>query len=93
MAMPGEDAAMNLRLVKPMVLEEGQQFTIRDSTGTIGTGRVKIFFNVQGDHLKVWYRVKRDFLAQCTRVQKRTVDKSLFTRYQKNTCLIGHPVL
>ena len=38
MAMPGEDASMNLRLMKPMVLEEGQQFTIRDSTGTIGTG-------------------------------------------------------
>merc|ERR1712071_480045 len=40
MAMPGEDASMNLRLMKPMVLEEGQQFTIRDSTGTIGTGKV-----------------------------------------------------
>ena len=39
MAMPGEDASMDLRLVKPMVLEEGQQFTIRDSSGTIGTGR------------------------------------------------------
>ncbi len=38
MAMPGEDATMDLRLVKPMVLEEGQQFTIRDSAGTIGTG-------------------------------------------------------
>jgi len=40
MAMPGEDATFNLRLVKPMVLEEGQHFTIRDSSGTIGTGKV-----------------------------------------------------
>jgi len=40
MAMPGEDAQLNLRLMKPMVLEEGQQFTIRDGSGTIGTGKV-----------------------------------------------------
>jgi len=40
MAMPGEDATIDLRLMKPMVLEEGQQFTIRDSNGTIGTGKV-----------------------------------------------------
>jgi len=40
MAMPGEDATMDLKLMKPMVLEEGQQFTIRDSSGTIGTGKV-----------------------------------------------------
>jgi len=40
MAMPGEDATMSLKLLKPMVLEEGQHFTIRDSTGTIGTGKV-----------------------------------------------------
>jgi elongation factor Tu len=38
MAMPGEDATMDLKLLKPMVLEEGQQFTVRDSAGTIGTG-------------------------------------------------------
>jgi len=40
MAMPGEDASMDLRLIKPMVLEDGQQFTIRDAAGTIGTGKV-----------------------------------------------------
>jgi len=40
MAMPGEDATMALRLLKPMVLEAGQHFTIRDSSGTIGTGKV-----------------------------------------------------
>lgn len=40
MAMPGEDAKINLRLMKPMVLEDGQSFTIRDASGTIGTGKV-----------------------------------------------------
>jgi len=40
MALPGEDATMEMRLQKPMVLEEGQTFTIRDSNGTIGTGKV-----------------------------------------------------
>ena len=39
MAMPGEDATMFLKFVKPMVMEEGQNFTLRDSTGTIGTGQ------------------------------------------------------
>merc|ERR1711962_1150165 len=40
MAMPGEDATFNIQLIKPMVLEEGQHFTIRDANGTIGTGKV-----------------------------------------------------
>ena len=38
MALPGEDATMDIKLLKPMVLEEGQSFTVRDSAGTIGTG-------------------------------------------------------
>merc|ERR1712095_122961 len=40
MALPGEDATMDIKLLKPMVLEEGQSFTVRDSKGTIGTGKV-----------------------------------------------------
>eukprot|EP00088_Acartia_fossae_P041768 TRINITY_DN436_c0_g1_i2.p1 TRINITY_DN436_c0_g1~~TRINITY_DN436_c0_g1_i2.p1 ORF type:complete len:474 (-),score=150.00 TRINITY_DN436_c0_g1_i2:23-1408(-) len=40
MAMPGEDATINLKLLKPMVCEVGQQFTLRDSSGTIGTGKI-----------------------------------------------------
>jgi elongation factor Tu len=42
MAMPGEDATMDMKLLKPMVLEEGQQFTVRDSAGTIGTGQLSL---------------------------------------------------
>jgi len=45
MALPGEDATMDLRLLKPMVLEEGLTFTIRDGNGTIGTGKVTQCFD------------------------------------------------
>ena len=38
MALPGEDATVELKMLKPMVVEEGQSFTIRDNNGTIGTG-------------------------------------------------------
>lgn len=38
MVMPGEDARLNLRLFKPMVLEKGQRFTLRDGSTTVGTG-------------------------------------------------------
>ena len=41
MALPGEDATMDIKLLKPMVLEEGQSFTVRDSAGTIGTGETQ----------------------------------------------------
>jgi len=40
MVMPGEDAKLNLRLIKPMVLEKGQRFTLRDGSLTLGTGVV-----------------------------------------------------
>ena len=41
MALPGEDATVELKMMKPMVFEEGQNFTIRDNNGTIGTGKEK----------------------------------------------------
>ena len=40
MVMPGEDVSMNLRLNKQMSLKVGQQFTIRSSGMTIGSGKV-----------------------------------------------------
>ncbi|XP_074920824.1 elongation factor Tu, mitochondrial isoform X2 [Chelonoidis abingdonii] len=40
MVMPGEDTALTLTLRQPMVLEEGQRFTLRDGNRTIGTGVV-----------------------------------------------------
>ncbi|XP_034940890.1 elongation factor Tu-like [Chelonus insularis] len=40
MVMPGEDSTFELKLIKPMVLEKGQRFTIRDGSVTLGTGVV-----------------------------------------------------
>uniref|UniRef100_A0A8B9UHU7 Elongation factor Tu, mitochondrial n=1 Tax=Anas zonorhyncha TaxID=75864 RepID=A0A8B9UHU7_9AVES len=40
LVMPGEDAALRLLLRQPMVLEQGQRFTLRDGSRTIGTGVV-----------------------------------------------------
>ncbi|KAK7864768.1 hypothetical protein R5R35_012264 [Gryllus longicercus] len=38
MVMPGEDTKLVLRLMRPMVLEKGQRFTLRDGSLTLGTG-------------------------------------------------------
>lgn len=38
MVMPGEDATLRLRLLKPMVCETGQRFTLRLADLTLGTG-------------------------------------------------------
>ncbi|XP_045608228.1 elongation factor Tu isoform X2 [Procambarus clarkii] len=43
MIMPGEDAKLIIRLMKPMVLEQGQRFTLREGNVTIGTG---VFTNI-----------------------------------------------
>jgi len=40
MAMPGEDVQAVLRLVKPMVMTEGQQITIRSGGDTVGSGKI-----------------------------------------------------
>lgn len=40
MAMPGEDCTINLKLIKPVVLEQGQRFTLRLGKVTLGTGVV-----------------------------------------------------
>ncbi|XP_045491695.1 elongation factor Tu, mitochondrial [Colias croceus] len=40
MVMPGEDATLQLRLLKPMVCETGQRFTLRLGDITLGTGVV-----------------------------------------------------
>ncbi|XP_044303612.1 elongation factor Tu, mitochondrial [Varanus komodoensis] len=40
LVMPGEDTSLTMLLRQPMVLEEGQRFTMRDGNKTIGTGVV-----------------------------------------------------
>ena len=41
MVLPVEDRTVEIKMLKPVVLEEGQNFTIRDNNGTIGTGEEK----------------------------------------------------
>lgn len=38
MAMPGEDSKFEVKLIRPMVCEKGQRFTLRDGAVTLGTG-------------------------------------------------------
>ncbi|RZB40422.1 elongation factor Tu, mitochondrial, partial [Asbolus verrucosus] len=40
MVMPGEDSKLILKMMRPMVLEQGQRFTLRDGSQTLGTGVV-----------------------------------------------------
>ncbi|OQR79990.1 elongation factor Tu [Tropilaelaps mercedesae] len=50
MLMPGEDGKVTVKLFKPMVLEQGQRFTVRDGSKTSGTGVVtKINANLSND--------------------------------------------
>merc|ERR1712008_451050 len=38
--MPGEDGQIFMKLTKPMVIEVGQQFTLRNGNSTVGTGKI-----------------------------------------------------
>ncbi|GJQ65066.1 hypothetical protein Trydic_g15933 [Trypoxylus dichotomus] len=50
MVMPGEDSKLLLKMIRPMVLEQGQRFTLRDGNLTLGTGVVtKILSNLTED--------------------------------------------
>lgn len=40
LVMPGEDSRLEIKMLKPMVLEQGQRFTLRDGSATLGTGVV-----------------------------------------------------
>ncbi|CAN7987930.1 unnamed protein product [Ixodes pacificus] len=50
MVMPGEDCKLIARLFKPMALEQGQRFTLRDGSRTSGTGVItKVLNNLTPD--------------------------------------------
>jgi elongation factor Tu len=38
MVMPGDDTKMNVSLIQPIVMDEGQRFTIREGGRTVGAG-------------------------------------------------------
>ena len=51
--MPGEDTHMTLKLRKPVVMEQGLRFTLRDGQTTVGTGVVtKILPNMDVEEKK-----------------------------------------
>ncbi|XP_035381239.1 elongation factor Tu, mitochondrial [Electrophorus electricus] len=54
MVMPGEDTSLTLTLRQPMVLENGQRFTLRDGNRTIGTGLVTEIMPTTQDDLHNW---------------------------------------
>ncbi|XP_028557845.2 elongation factor Tu, mitochondrial [Podarcis muralis] len=54
MVMPGEDTSIILTLRQPMVLEEGQRFTLRDGHKTIGTGVVTKTLSVTAEDKAKW---------------------------------------
>ncbi|XP_022645048.1 uncharacterized protein LOC111273749 [Varroa jacobsoni] len=57
MLMPGEDGKINVKLFKPMVLERGQRFTIRDGTKTSGTGVVtNVHNNLTNEEREVLFK-------------------------------------
>ena len=40
MVLPGEDATMDFELIHELAIEEGQRFTVREGSKTVGTGVV-----------------------------------------------------
>jgi len=65
--MPGEDGSVTLKMLKPMVIEKGQTFTIRGSGSTIGTGKIteihKPLTETEKDYLKA-SRKKKDKMRE-----------------------------
>ena len=53
MLMPGEDGQISMKLTKPMVIEVGQQFTLRSGNATVGTGKItKTLPNMTAEELE-----------------------------------------
>ena len=40
MVMPGDNTEMNVELITPIAMSEGQRFAIREGGRTVGSGRV-----------------------------------------------------
>lgn len=69
MMMPGDDATLKLRFIKPMVLELGQRFTLRDGATTFGTGVVtKLHPNMTPE--------EREKLLKGRKKEKREAEKA-----------------
>ncbi|QQP35225.1 Elongation factor Tu [Caligus rogercresseyi] len=49
MGMPGEDCTLDMKLMKPIVIEKNGHFTLRDGGKTVGTGK----FRLDGSKLRL----------------------------------------
>lgn len=62
--MPGEDSVINMKFIKPMAIENGQRFTLRDGMTTFGTG---VFTTIHPD----LNELERDKLLKGRKKEKR----------------------
>lgn len=69
--MPGEDCKMTLKFVKPMAIEKGARFTIRDDSVTLGTGVVTEAFKAMDP------KEKEAFLKGKTKKQREAQQERL----------------
>jgi len=59
MVMPGEDSKVTCKMIKPMVMEQGQQITLRAGNTTIGTGKVTEIKPVMTPEEKEWLMMSK----------------------------------
>ncbi|KAG8176453.1 hypothetical protein JTE90_023100 [Oedothorax gibbosus] len=69
MIMPGEDATLKMKFIKPMVIESGQRFTLRDGMTTFGTG---VFTTIHQD----LNDLERDILMKGRRKEKKAAQEA-----------------
>jgi len=69
--MPGEDCSMQIRFVKPMAIEKGSRFTIRDGEVTLGTGVVTEAFKAMDP------KTREKFLRGKTKKEKEKMVERL----------------
>jgi len=73
MIMPGENSSLTINLIKPMVLETGQTFTLRLENSTIGTGKITTIHGLMTPEEKEWLLLgqkKKDKILEKKRLQE-----------------------
>ena len=86
MVMSGEDTTLTLRLLRPMVMEQGIRFTLRDGNVTLRTGAVaKMFHMLSKKERKVLTEGKkaRERSAKAAEARKHVELFSVFVRVSR----------
>ena len=74
MVMPGEDSQIEMKMLKKMVIEQGQRFTMRDAFGTLGYGVVT---ELLSDHDAEAYLEERREARRAVRRAERKKEKEM----------------